>query len=123
MLADSTVVASIAVKDINTGKEFYGNTLGLKQTDENMGGVTYTSGSGKLFVYSSPTAGSGQATCAFWEVDDAEAVVAELKDKGVTFEHYDMPGGTREGDLHIMGPTKAAWFKDPDGNILGIGNG
>jgi catechol 2,3-dioxygenase-like lactoylglutathione lyase family enzyme len=122
MLSDSTVIATIAVKDINDAKKFYGDKLGLKQVDENPGGVTYQSGSGKLFVYPAPTAGSGQATCAFWDVDDAEAVVKELADKGISFEHYDMPGGTREGDLHIMGPMKAAWFKDPDGNILGLGS-
>ena len=118
MFAEGNVVATIAVKDLAKGKDFYGAKLGLKKTDENMGGVTYTSGNGRLFVYESATAGTGQATCAMWEVKDAAAVVEELKAKGVSFEHYDMPGVTREGDLHVMGPMKAAWFKDPDGNIL-----
>ena len=121
MLKDGTVFATLAVKDINKGKEFYGGTLGLEQTDENPGGVTYTCGSGKLFVYESPTAGTNQATCASFEVGDVEAVAADLKAKGVSFEQYDMPGGTREGDIHIMGPMKSAWFRDPDGNILNIG--
>ncbi len=122
MLESSTVVANVAVSDINKAKEFYQQTLGLKQTDENMGGVTYTCGGGKLFVYQAPTAGSGQATCATWEVTDIDAVVKDLADKGVEFEHYDMPGGQRDGDVHSMGGMKAAWFKDPDGNILGIAN-
>jgi catechol-2,3-dioxygenase len=120
MLGKYLVVATIAVKDINTGKEFYGNTLGLEQTDENQGGVTYTSGGGKLFVYQSDTAGTGQATCASWQVDDVEEIVEGLKQKGVKFEHYDLPGATLEGDVHIMGTLKAAWFKDPDGNILNV---
>ncbi len=122
MLSGSNVFATVAVRDINAAKKFYGETLGLKQTDENPGGVTYQSGNGKLFVYQSPTAGTGQATCASWEVEDIEAVVDDLKGKGITFEHYDMPGGTREGDVHVMGTMKAAWFKDPDGNVLGMGS-
>lgn len=121
MLKDGTVFATLAVKDINKGKEFYGGTLGLEQIDENPGGVTYTCGGGKLFVYQSPTAGTNQATCASFEVSDVEAVAADLKAKGVKFEQYDMPGGNREGDIHTMGPMKSAWFTDPDGNILNIG--
>lgn len=121
MLNESTVFATIAVSDIAKGKEFYGVTLGLKQVDENMGGVTYESGGGRLFIYQSPTAGTNKATCASWHVDDVAAVVADLKAKSIAFEHYDMPGGTREGDIHIMGPMKAAWFQDPDGNILNVG--
>ncbi len=122
MLADSTIFSNIAVKDIAAGKKFYGETLGLKQTDENMAGAAYASGTGKVFVYQSPTAGSGQATCATWEVADIEAVVADLKGKGVNFEHYDLPGGSWQGDVAVMGPMKAAWFKDPDGNVLGLGS-
>jgi len=122
MLNEATVVATLAVNDIEAGKKFYGETLGLKQVDENPGGVTYASGEGKLFVYASQTAGTGQATCASWSVADLEGTIADLKNKGVTFEQYDLPGGTREGDVHMMGPMKAAWFKDSDGNILNITN-
>jgi len=122
MLGEGNVFATIAVKDINAGKKFYGETLGLKQTDENPGGVTYQSGAGKLFVYESQTAGTGQATCASWEVSDVKAAVADLNGKGISFEHYDFPGGTLEGDIHVMGAIKAAWFKDPDGNILNVSN-
>jgi catechol 2,3-dioxygenase-like lactoylglutathione lyase family enzyme len=120
MLGQGTVFATIAVKDINSAKEFYGKTLGLTQSDENPGGVTYQSGAGRLFVYQAPTAGTNQATCASWEVDDIEGAVTGLKSKGITFEHYDFPGGTLEGDIHVMGGMKAAWFKDPDGNILNV---
>ena len=120
MLGQGTVFATIAVKDINNAKEFYGKTLGLTQGDENPGGVTYQSGTGRLFVYQAPTAGTNQATCASWEVEDIDGAVAELKGKGITFEHYDFPGGTLEGDIHVMGGMKAAWFKDPDGNILNV---
>ena len=61
---------------------------------------------------------------ASWAVgDDFNAIVQSLRDKGVTFEHYDdLPGTTREGDIHSIGDMKAVWFKDPDGNILNLGN-
>ncbi|HSX15273.1 MAG TPA: VOC family protein [Candidatus Saccharimonadales bacterium] len=122
MLQEGRVFATIAVKDMQAAKDFYGGKLELKQVNENPGGVTYESGGGQLFIYESPTAGTNKATCASWEVEDVEAVVAQLKAKGMTFEHYDLPGGERQGDVHVMGPFKAAWFKDPDGNILAVGN-
>jgi catechol 2,3-dioxygenase-like lactoylglutathione lyase family enzyme len=122
MLGDSTVFATIAVRDPQLAKQFYGDKLGLKQIDENPGGVMYESGSGKLFVYQSNTAGSGQATCAGWDVDDVEYVVGELQAKGVVFDNYDMPGADVDGFVYTMGAQKAAWFKDPDGNILSIGS-
>jgi len=118
MLNQSDVSATLAVNDMAKAKEFYGGTLGLTQADENPGGVTYKSGTGKLFVYQAPTAGTNQATSASWNVADVAAVVKELSAKGVKFEHYDMPGGKREGDIHFLGEAKAVWFKDPDGNIL-----
>lgn len=120
MLNQSNVVAMAAVKDIDEAKKFYGETLGLTQTDENMGGVTYTSGSGRLFVYPAPTAGTNQGTSATWEVDNIEVAVNDLKAKGITFEYFDAPGATREGDIHSWGGMKAAWFKDPSGNTLGL---
>ena len=122
MFNESKVFATVAVKDIAVAKEFYGGKLGLHQTDENPGGVTYESGGGKLFVYQSPTAGSGQATCASWEVSDIVAIVGQLKSNGVTFETYEIPGAKQEGEVTIMGGMKAAWFKDPDGNILSVGS-
>ncbi len=122
MLAEGTVIATIAVSDINRAREFYGETLGLKQVHEDMGGVMYQSGTGKLFIYESDTAGSGKATCANWLVADVEACVEALKQKGVTFEHYDIPGATEADGIYTMGTLKTGWFKDPDGNILGLSN-
>lgn len=120
MLNQGRVFATLAVSDINKAKEFYGTTLGLSQVDENPGGVTYESGGGRLFVYQSPTAGTNQATCASWQVDDIHSVVDDLKGKGISFEHYEVPGATKDGDIHVMGDMKASWFKDPDGNILNV---
>ena len=120
MLADSTVTAMIAVNNLQKGKEFYGETLGLRHVHENPGGVSYVCGAGRVFVYESPTAGKNEATSATWEVSDIEAVVAELKQKGITFEKYDVSGAQWEGEVLVMDDMKAAWFKDPDGNILGL---
>jgi|ERR1700757_1059236 len=122
MLGEGSVVAMIAVKDLDKAKDFYTDLLDLNQVDENPGGITYECGGGTLFVYESPAAGTNKATSAWWGVDDIIGVVSELKEKGVTFEHYDdLPGAHREGDIHILGPMRCAWFKDPDGNILGVG--
>jgi hypothetical protein len=86
--------------------------------------VTYQTGAGKLFVYRSQFAGTNKATAATWIVgEDIERTVKALKAKGLTFEHYDMPQMKREGDIHVSGGTRAAWFKDPDGNIHGIVSG
>lgn len=125
MLSEGDVVATIAVNDIQQGKDFYGGKLGLRQIAENPGGVGYSAGNGQLFVYPSPTAGTGEATAAFFRVDDVREAVAELRGKGIEFEHYEIPGSTLEGDVHVMdgGEMSAAWFKDPDGNIIGVGNG
>jgi catechol 2,3-dioxygenase-like lactoylglutathione lyase family enzyme len=125
MLSDGDVIATVAVSDIAKGKDFYGAKLGLEEMADNTGGVGYKVGSGQLFVYVSPTAGTGAATAAFFRVDDVRTVVSQLASKGIEFEHYEMPGTTIEGDVHMMDGTDmtAAWFKDPDGNILGVGDG
>lgn len=122
MLSDSTVCATIAVRDVQLSKDFYEQKLGLKQVDENPGGVMYESGTGKLFVYQSPTAGSSKATCAAWQVEDIDRVVSDLQQAGIVFDNYDIPGADVDGYVYTMGSQKAAWFKDPDGNILSIGS-
>jgi catechol 2,3-dioxygenase-like lactoylglutathione lyase family enzyme len=123
MLGDNDVCAAVAVKDMAAATKFYGETLGLKATMESPGGTFFKSGNSGVFVYPSPSAGTNKATYAAWSVEDVEGMVEALKAKGVTFEQYDdMPGVKREGDIHVMREMKAAWFKDPDGNILNIVN-
>jgi nitroimidazol reductase NimA-like FMN-containing flavoprotein (pyridoxamine 5'-phosphate oxidase superfamily) len=73
-----------------------------------------------FFMYRSDGAGTSRASCAYWEVNDVAAEVADLKTRGVEFEHYDLPGTDTDGDIATGGGTKAAWFKDPDGNILAL---
>ena len=125
MLGDKDVMATIAVKDTQVAKKFYEGTLGLKPAPQQEKGVlAYKSGNSTVMVYESQYARTNKATAATWVVGpELESVVRGLKAKGVTFEKYDFPGTTHEGDVHVMGKMKAAWFKDPDGNILAIVNG
>jgi catechol 2,3-dioxygenase-like lactoylglutathione lyase family enzyme len=124
MLGSQNAMASIAVKDIELAKTFYEKTLGLKLLESAQQGVLdFRSGNSQLVVYVSPYAGTNQATSATWSVgDEFDAIVLALQAKGVRFEHYDLPGLARQGDVHLAGSYKGVWFKDPDGNILHVLN-
>jgi catechol 2,3-dioxygenase-like lactoylglutathione lyase family enzyme len=123
MLSDANVLPMLPVKDFEGAKRFYEKTLALRKVDEMPGtAVTYRSGNSTLCVYRSDHAGTNQGTAALWEVPDVDATVKELKAKGVSFEKYDMPGISHEGDVHRAGDLRVAWFKDPDGNILSVQN-
>jgi hypothetical protein len=88
-----------------------------------MGVLLLKSGSSRIVVYASEFAGTNEATSATWGLGgEFDEVVRTLKGKGVPFEHYEFPGMQRDGDVHLVGDFKAAWFKDPDGNILHVNN-
>lgn len=124
MLGDNRVITTIAVHDIENALDFYGNVLGLKRIEKNSAGYLFESGGGHIGLHQSPTAGSGQATVAWWTVDDVDDMVKKLKSRGVVFnKNYDLPYAKQKGDVYALSENeKAAWFKDPDGNILGLGN-
>jgi catechol 2,3-dioxygenase-like lactoylglutathione lyase family enzyme len=121
MLGKVDATPMIAVKDLDRARRFYEDTLGLK-TDDEWGdeGVTLKSGDTLINVYRSEFAGTNKATALNFDVNDIEKEVSELKEKGVFFEHYDLPGLEQRGDLHVAEGFKTAWFKDPDGNILSL---
>jgi catechol 2,3-dioxygenase-like lactoylglutathione lyase family enzyme len=125
MLGDKDAIAMIAVKNVDAAARFYEGTLGLTRlSSQGEEVITYRSGATSLNVYRSEFAGTNQATSVVWNVgDEIETVVASLQSKGVPFEHYDMPGLTVQGDVHVGGDMKVAWFRDPDGNILSIVSG
>lgn len=125
MLSSHDAIAMIAVRDLRKAREFYQGTLGLKQVGaEGDEVLIFASGSSTLNVYRSKYAGTNQATALTWVVGEhLEEILRDLRAKGVTFEHYDMPGLTLKGDVHVGGDLKVVWFKDPDGNILSIANG
>jgi catechol 2,3-dioxygenase-like lactoylglutathione lyase family enzyme len=121
MLGSVNVQPMLPVKDLREAERFYDQTLGLQRVHaEPDVAVTYRSGNTTLNVYKSEHAGTNQGTAAVWEVDDLDAIVRELERKGVTFEHYDMPGLQREGNIYRADEFGVAWFKDPAGNILSV---
>ena len=125
-LSDYKLGSAVAVSDMETAKEFYEGKLGLSGGEEvGDGGITYPCADGtEIHPYPSPdNAGKSGATVAFWTVDDVDKVVDELSSKGVTFEQYDMdPIKTNEKGIAEFDDNKVAWFKDPDGNILALGD-
>lgn len=125
MLSSHDATAMIAVRDLRKAREFYQGILGLQQVGaEGDEVLIFASGSSTLNVYRSKYAGTNQATALTWAVgENVEEILRDLRAKGVTFEHYDMPGLTLKGDVHVGGDLKVAWFKDPDGNILSIASG
>jgi catechol 2,3-dioxygenase-like lactoylglutathione lyase family enzyme len=124
MLGDKDAAANIAVKNLERARKFYEDTLGLIQIgSEGQEVIIFKSGNTLINVYQSQYAGTNKATAVTWVVgQDVEGFVQQLKARGIAFEHYDMPGVTRNGDVHVADDMKVAWFKDPDGNILNIAN-
>jgi catechol 2,3-dioxygenase-like lactoylglutathione lyase family enzyme len=120
MLSDNDAIATVGVKNLETAKKFYEGTLGLTKVMENEEVVAFKTGRSTLFVYRSPYAGTNKATAVTFVAAEVEDLVRTLKGRGVAFEHYDLPKMARQGDIHVAGTMKAAWFKDPDGNIFSL---
>jgi catechol 2,3-dioxygenase-like lactoylglutathione lyase family enzyme len=122
MLGDRDATPMLAVKDIETAKSFYSNVLGMKPDgpeEEAMAG--FRSGSMPIWLYESEFAGTNRANALSWSVgDEFDGIVEDLRGRGVTFERYDLPGLTLQGDVHVADGFKGVWFKDPDGNILHV---
>jgi catechol 2,3-dioxygenase-like lactoylglutathione lyase family enzyme len=114
----------VAVSDLDVAKEFYGGKLGLIPSDDRPGtAVRYGTADGTWFmVYQSRFAGTAKSTCMRFEVEDIEVTVGELRARGIVFEEYDLPGlKTVDGIATHESGARGAWFKDPEGNILQIG--
>ena len=121
MLQKSPMYSYIPVTDLARARKFYEQKLGFKPKGEVAGGVAYEFGERTAcFMYPTPNAGTSKASQAFWQVDDIEREVAELKARGVQFEEYDTPGMKTQDGISIAGGAKSAWFKDSEGNILAI---
>ena len=120
MLGDNEAIATVAVKNLETAKKFYEGTLGLTKVMENEEVLAFKTGGSTLFVYRSAYAGTNKATAATFVAAEVDDLVRTLKDRGVKFEHYDLPHMTRQGDVHVAGSMRTAWFTDPDGNIFSL---
>jgi catechol 2,3-dioxygenase-like lactoylglutathione lyase family enzyme len=129
MLKEGRVATRLPAQDLDRARRFYSEKLGLDPIEERPGGLRYRCRSGDFSLYESRGRSSGEHTQMAWEVDDIEAVVAELRRRGVVFEEYDIPGlttfgglATVEGNYPSAGSgERAAWFYDSEGNLLGIG--
>ena len=121
MLQRFPLYAYIPVKDLARARQFYEEKVGLEPKEEREGGIIYEfGGHTACFMYPTANAGSARSSQAFWQVEDIEREVAELKRRGVKFEEYDTPEiRTRDG-IATPGDTKAAWFKDTEGNIMAL---
>jgi predicted enzyme related to lactoylglutathione lyase len=121
MLQQSPMYAYLPAQDVPRARRFYEQILGFKPGRETAGGVTYEFGDHTAcFLYPTPNAGTSKASQVFWQVQDIEREVAELKARGVKFEDYDMEGEKSPSGVVTAGGAKAAWFKDTEGNILAI---
>jgi catechol 2,3-dioxygenase-like lactoylglutathione lyase family enzyme len=129
MLDQGKVAARLPAQDLARARAFYAEKLGLEPTEERPGGLLYRCAGCEFGLFESTGASSGSHTQMGWEVDDIDATVAELRSRGVMFEEYDVPGlktidriAVIEGNYPSKGGgERAAWFKDSEGNVLGIG--
>jgi catechol 2,3-dioxygenase-like lactoylglutathione lyase family enzyme len=120
MLSDKRTYTTIPVPDLERAKTFYGQTLWMHADMVTEGGVMYSSGGTQFFVYPSSFRAAGHTQMS-WQVTDIKAEVAALKAKGIKLEQFDMPGVETVDDISQSGPNVlTAWFKDPDGNLLGL---
>jgi catechol 2,3-dioxygenase-like lactoylglutathione lyase family enzyme len=124
MFKDKSSSAILAVKDLDRARRFYAETLGLEQADDIGEAIAFRTGATRLIVYrSEANAGTNKANAVVWSaVEDFDAVADELRGKGVMFEEYPDLGMEVLNGIHVQDRFKAAWFKDPDGNILHFNN-
>lgn len=121
MIRPISAQATIAVSDLERATAFYGGALGLPVAEASREGVIYQAGNAQILVYPSSFAGTAQSTAAALFVADLDAAVAELVAAGVTLEEYDVPGLKTVNGIAEMETERSAWCKDPDGNIIAIG--
>ena len=120
-LTNARARATVAVSDAERARTFYRDTLGLALDGELPGVTTFRCGDGTVLdVYESTFAGSAKSTVASFQVSDLGIAMADLRGRGVAFEEYDEgPMKTSDGVIELGG-MRGAWFRDPDGNILGL---
>jgi catechol 2,3-dioxygenase-like lactoylglutathione lyase family enzyme len=130
MLESARAATRLPAQDLDRARVFYEEKLGLEPSEERPGGLVYRLAQGEFALFQSAGAASGSHTQMALEVDDLEAAVAHLRARGLVFEEYDLPGlTTHDAIVEVEGnyPSKggigerAAWFKDSEGNLIGIG--
>jgi catechol 2,3-dioxygenase-like lactoylglutathione lyase family enzyme len=120
MLGNFSVHTTIPAKDLDRARRFYADKLGFQPTQELPGGLVYESGDSWFLLYPTQAAGTAEHTLMGWQVDDIEQAVKTLRGKGVKFEEYNYPNLKTVNGIAEMDGSYAAWFKDSEGNILGL---
>ncbi len=121
MLKDARFNATLPAADLERARRWYAEKLGLEPVEESPGGLAYDGAGGTRFVlYPTETKASGAHTQLGFEVDDLVSEVAALRARGVVFEEYDLPGLKTVDGIAEVGPGRAAWFEDSEGNLLGV---
>jgi catechol 2,3-dioxygenase-like lactoylglutathione lyase family enzyme len=126
MLKDAQAIATMVTTNLERTKRFYGDVMGLRLIMESPDdvGLLYEAGKGsRLMLYLRDRPSGSDATSVGFAVDDVRTTVRDLRARGVTFEEYDLPGIRTVDGIATMGQEHAAWFKDPDGNIIGVFDG
>ena len=119
MLETNKAFSSFSVNDLQKAKQFYGQTLGLK-VKESPEGLELQPGQQSIFIYPKPNHEPATFTVLNFQVNDIDATVDDLKQKGVSFEQYEGDIKTDKKGIHRDGGPTIAWFKDPAGNILSV---
>ena len=121
MLSEYKVYAVLPSSDLARAREWYEEKTGTLPSREDPGGLWYQCADGTWFVITrSAFAGTAQNTAASFQVTGIEELMRRLRDRGLRFEEYDLPDFKTVDGLFVMGPYKAAWFKDADGNTVEI---
>lgn len=121
MLQEGQVFASIPAADVERAKAWYEEKLGLTPSQEMPDGAMYRCGDGTVFLLYQTTFPTGEHTIAGWRVSDLDKEMAEMRNRGVTFEDYDLPGLKTVDGVAEVGPMRNAWFRDSEDNILTVG--
>src|SRR5580693_6129548 len=124
----SGITAALPARDLRRAKTFYNDKVGLRaieshflEANDGRVGLTVGDGVNQLFVYPAQARSSGEFTQAVIQVSDVRAAVEEMRGRGVVFEEYDTPETrTQNGIARMPGGGEAAWFKDSEGNLVGV---
>ena len=122
------ITAALPAQDLDRAKNFYVEKVGLQalesrflEASDGQVGLSVGDGANRLFVYPAQARSSGEFTQAVIQVTDVRAAVEEMRGRGVEFEEYDTPETRTEGGIARMpGGGEGAWFKDSEGNLLGL---
>lgn len=121
MLNFTGLLAVLPASDLDRARAFYRDTLGFDAEEVDEGGAIFTVAGGKFLLYETSNAGTARNTALSLETDDLEKTMAEMRERGITFEEYDFPGLTTVNGIAEMGSERGAWFVDSEGNIIAVG--